>query len=98
MIVMQNIEHRYLFYPIGAVSLKMFLFPGMFLLMLLYAIFVKAREITEPDDVAERLNWRRWLVGAVVVYALIVALSGPVNAGRPDAVPADRLRFPVQAD
>jgi len=95
MIVIQNIEHRYLFYPIGDVSLKMFLFPGMFLLMLLFAIFVKTPEVTEPDEVDERVNWRRWLLGAVVAYAFMVVLSGPVNAGRRDKVPLDQMRFSV---
>jgi len=95
MVVIQNLDHEYVFYPIRDVSWKQFLFPAMFALMLLYAIFVKTPEVTEPDDVAEHVNWRRWLVGAFIVYALIVVLSGPVNAGRRDEVPPDHMRFPA---
>jgi hypothetical protein len=67
----------------------------MFLLMLLYVIFGKRPEITEPDEVAERLNWRRWVVGVLVVYALMVALSGPVNANAPKDRPSNQIRFQV---
>ena len=93
MIVINTIDYQY--YITRAVTWKAYLFPGMFVLMLLYAIFVKTPEVTEPDEVAEHVNWVRWLVGAAVVYALIVVLSGPVNAGRSDEVPLDQMRFPA---
>ena len=95
MVVIQNLDYQYLYYPIGVVSWKLFLFPGMFLFMLLYAIFVKTPEVTEPDEVAEHVNWRRWLVGAFVVYAVMVVLSGPVNGARGDEIKPDQMRFPA---
>ena len=97
MIVIQNIDNQYLFYPFRQAPGKMLIFPGIFVLMLLYVIFGKRPEVTEPDEVAEHVNWRRWVVGAVVAYLLIVVLSGPVNAGRSDKVPVENMRFPVQA-
>jgi len=94
MIVMQNIEHQYLLRPFNQ-GWKGMLFAGTFLLMLLHVIFIKKPEVTEPDEVAERVNWGRWLLGVVVVYAFIVALSGPVNAGRKGDVSRDHYRFPA---
>jgi len=96
MIAIQNIDNQYLFYPFRQAPGKMLIFPGIFVLMLLYVIFGKRPDVTEPDEVAEHVNWRRWVVGAVIAYLLIVVLSGPVNAGRQDQVPLENMRFPVQ--
>jgi len=93
MIVIQNIDHQYLFYPLSQASGKMWLFPGMFLLMVLYVIFGKRPEIAEADEVAERVKWKRWLVGAVIAYAVMVVLSGPVNANQERS--PDEMRFPA---
>jgi hypothetical protein len=95
MMIIQNIDNQYLFYPFGQAPGKMLIFPGIFVLMLLYVIFGKRPEITEPDEVAEHVNWRRWVVGAVIAYLLIVVLSGPVNAGRQDKPGPGSYRFPA---
>jgi hypothetical protein len=96
MIAIQNIDNQYLFYPFGQAPGKMLIFPGIFVLMLLYVIFGKRPDVTEPDEVADHLNWGRWLVAVVVLYAFMVAVSGPVNADQKRS--GDQVRFPVQVD
>ena len=96
MVVIHNIDFLYFFIPLRIVPWKMFLFPGMLLLMILYVIFAKRPEITEPDEVADRVHWGRWVVGVLVVYALMVVHSGPVNKGSPEDRPSDQIRFQVQ--
>ena len=94
-VVIQNLDWQYLVYPVRAVPWKMFLFPAMVVFLILHMIFVKTPDITEPDEVAEHVNWRKWVIGAVIAYVVMVVLSGPINAGKQDDVPINQMRFPA---
>jgi len=49
--------------------------------------------VTDPDDVAESVNWRRWVAGSIVVYLLIIILAGFVNGER--TMSSANTRFPI---
>ena len=83
MLLIQNLNALFPFYPRQPRSINMhFVFWILYALMIAYAIWGKRRDVTDPDEVAERVNWRKWVAGAVAVYLFIIVMAGFVNGER----------------
>lgn len=61
--------------------------------MVLYAAVWNQRPSTDPDASADRLPWRKCLVGGVVAFALIVGLTGLVNGEK--SMRSANTRWPI---
>ena len=61
--------------------------------MAAFTIFCRPRDVTDPDDVAERVPWRRWTATGVLAYALIVAAASYVNSEH--TMGSANTRFPI---
>ena len=80
MLLIQNLNALFPFYPYQPRSIRMHLvFWVIYALMIAYAVWGKRPDVTDPDEVAERVNWRKWVAGAVAVYVFIIVMAGFVN-------------------
>ena len=70
-----------------------FVFWVIYGLMVLYVILGKRRDVADPDEVAERVNWGRWVAGGVAVYVAIIILAGFVNGE--ETMASANTRFPL---
>ena len=94
MLLIQNLNALYLLYPRQKAMINMHsVFWVIYALMILYAIFAKRPDLTDSDEVAESVNWRRWVGGALVVYLFIIIMSGFVNGEKTMA--SANTRFPL---
>lgn len=94
MLLIQNLNALYFFYPRQAGSINMhFVFWVIYGLMLLYAIFWNQREIPELPEEERPLAWKKWVIGCVVIYVLILVLSGFINGQ--ETMASANTRFPL---
>jgi len=94
MLLIQNLNALYLLYPRQKAMINMHsVFWVIYALMILYAVFGKRPDLTDSDEVAESINWRRWVGGALVVYLFIIIMSGFVNGEKTMA--SANTRFPL---
>jgi hypothetical protein len=94
MLLIQNLNALYFFYPRRPGTINMhFVFWVIYGLMIAYAVFARRPAVTDPDDVAERVNWRRWIAGSLAVYGLTIFLAGFVNGEKTMA--SANTRFPI---
>ena len=83
MLLIQNLHALYFFYPRQEGTINMhFVFWVMFGLMVFYVVFIPRRDRTVPDEQIEQVPWRRWVLGAVAAFALIVLLAGYINSDK----------------
>jgi hypothetical protein len=87
MLLFQNLAALYFLYPPRAHYINMHhVFWGMFVLMSMYAGFVRPRPLIEPEvaDAAPeaRFAWAPWLAGAIAALALVIFVAGYVNNDR----------------
>ena len=94
MLLFQNTNALYFWRPPAENGVNMHtVFWVLFGLMVLYVLIARPSASIDPDEVAEDLNWRRWTVGAVAAYVLIVAFAGFVNGEKTMA--SANTRFPL---
>jgi hypothetical protein len=94
MLLIQNLNALYFFYPRRKGSINMhFVFWVIYGLMVLYVVFGKRRPVADPDEVAERVPWGRWIAGTVAVYVLIIVAAGLVNGE--ETMASANTRFPI---
>ncbi len=98
MLLFQNLTAFYFFYPHRAGSINMHnVFWILFIAMLAYVAFARPRPATQPDAseiVSRNIVWR-WLAGAAVGLAGIIAAAGLVNG--PETMKAANTRWPIWA-
>ncbi len=80
MLLFQETNCLYFFVPTDQLTVDMHtVFWVLYGMMVLTALTLRFREVTEPDEVALESNWRKWVAGAVVAFVLVVFLAGFVN-------------------
>ncbi len=93
MVLVQNLNALYFFYPRQEGSINMhFVFWIMLALMLLYAAVWKPRDVTDSDDAAEHINWGKWAAGALGAFVLIIVLAVFVNGE--ETMASANMRWP----
>jgi hypothetical protein len=96
MLLFQNVNAYYFWYDRKPNTINMHnVFWVLFGLMVLYSAVWSKRDVTDPDAEADRVPWRRWVVGGLVAYALTVALTGLVNGER--SMKSANTRWPIWA-
>ena len=94
MLLIQNLNALYFFYPRRPGTINMhFVFWVIFGLMILYTVIAKRRDITDTDETAERVRWRRYLAGGLAMYVFIILMAGFINGEKTMA--SANTRFPV---
>jgi hypothetical protein len=98
MLLFQNLNARYFFYPARPKYINMHhTFWGMFLLMVVYAAVARPRPVemgeSTPAEIDPRFPWLRWMAGAVAALACVIFLAGYVNNNKTMATA--NTRWPV---
>ena len=94
MLLFQNLSALYFFYPRQAGTINMhFVFWVLYGLMILCVFVPKRAEVTDPAEKADAAPWKRWILGAVAAYILIIALAGFVNGE--ETMRSANTRFPL---
>jgi hypothetical protein len=94
MLVFQNLNALYFFYPRVASQINMHsAFWIMFGLMVLYAVLARPRPAAEPATGEPRFNWAVCLGASLVCLALVIFAAGYVNG--PKTMTSANTRWPV---
>lgn len=80
MVLFQETNCLYFLVPTDRLDVDMHtVFWILYGLMVLMAMTLRFREVTEADEVALESNWCKWVAGMAVAFALIVFIAGFVN-------------------
>ena len=98
MLLFQNLNALYFFYPRRPNLINMhFVFWVLFGLMVLYvavqAVLRGPRDVADGGAAAGPFHWRRWVVGALASYVIVVLLAGFVNGEQ--TMKSANTRWPV---
>ena len=94
MVLVQNLNALFFHYPRQPDTINMhFMFWVFLALMTLYALVFPRPAVTEPDEVSERISWRRWVGGALITFVVIVIVAGFVNGEK--TMSSANTRFPL---
>ncbi|MBI3118625.1 MAG: hypothetical protein HYZ00_08060 [Candidatus Hydrogenedentes bacterium] len=94
MILFQNLNALYFWYPRQPNTINMhFMFWIFLALMLLYAMLRRHEPAVVPDEEADHINWFRYIGGTIAAYLVIIYIAGFVNG--PTTMPSANTRWPV---
>jgi hypothetical protein len=94
MVLIQNLNALYFWYDRQPKSINMhFVFWILLASMAVWALAYKRRDLTDPDDVADRVAWRVWVPVAVGAFLLILMMACVVNGE--ETMHSANTRFPL---
>ncbi|MBI1390993.1 MAG: hypothetical protein GC154_21395 [bacterium] len=93
MVLIQNLNALYLFYPVYQGINMHNVFWVLLALMALYIWLGPKTEFASEDDDEESFPWVAWTASALVIFALILALSAVVNGE--ETMKSANTRFPL---